>query len=251
MFGLALADSLPMMQIIGHSPTELSSAMVVPKIAKVRRVLLADDDPLVRAAVGVLFAHHKGFSVVGEATNGEEAVAMAGSLKPDLLLLDLNMPKKAGLEALRDLGAAVPNMRTVLLTVSIEKRQILEALQLGARGIVLKEAARTVLIEAVNTVMSGMYWINQHSVADVRHVIDELRPSNGSGTGKDLQLTPKETQIIGYIVEGCTNKDIARSLTTSEQVVKNHLGKIFDKLGVFNRLELALYAIDNGMARRH
>lgn len=224
---------------------------MLTKTAKGKRVLLADDDPLVRAAVGLIFSHHKGFSVVGEAKNGEEAIAMASRLKPDLLMLDLNMPKKAGLEALADLSASAPNMRTILLTVAIEKRQILEALQLGARGIVLKEAARTVLMEAVNTVMKGMYWINQHPVNDVAHVIEELKPATGVATGNHAPLTPRETQIVGYIVEGCTNKDIARMLATSEQVVKNHLGRIFDKLGVFNRLELALYALDHNMAQRH
>jgi two-component system nitrate/nitrite response regulator NarL len=224
--------------------------MVEKKPAKTKRVLLADDDPLVRAAVNVLFSHHKGFEIVGEANNGEEAIVMASALKPDLLLLDLNMPKKAGLEALRDLAQAVPNMRTILLTVSIEKRQILEALQLGARGIVLKEAARKLLIEAANTVTAGKYWINQHSVSDVGHVIKELQPAS-SASDPDGMLTPKETQIVGFIVEGATNKDIAKNLDTSEQVVKNNLGRIFDKLGVFNRLELALYAIDHNMARRH
>ena len=96
-----------------------------------------------------------------------------------------------------------------------------------------------------------MYWIAQRPVTDVRHVIEELISTSGTPAGKHFKLTPREMQIVGYIVEGCTNKDIAKTLMTSEQVVKNHLGRVFDKLGVFNRLELALYALDHNLAQRN
>jgi two-component system, NarL family, nitrate/nitrite response regulator NarL len=203
-----------------------------------KRVLLADDDALVRAAVNILFSHHKTFEVVGEAVNGDEAIAMASQVKPDLLLLDVNMPKKGGLEALRDLGQCLPEMRTILLTVSIDAPQILKALQLGARGIVLKETARHVLIDAVNAVLDGKFWVDRSPVNDVDQVISDLQPVTQQKIKHGL-LTPREVQVVGLVVEGCTNKDIARALSTSEQVIKNYLGKIFDKLGVFNRLELA------------
>ncbi|MCU1286202.1 MAG: two component transcriptional regulator, LuxR family [Acidobacteriales bacterium] len=243
------------MVIIGDAHSEFGELFMNGKKAArakaVSRVLIADDDPLVRAAVGVLVSHEADLEIAGEATNGEEAIAMAQQLRPELLLLDLNMPKKAGLEALRDMGDAIPGMKTILLTVAIEKRQIVEALQLGARGIVLKEAARTVLIDAIRAVMQGMYWINQQPVSDVRRVLHDLAPAVAVHSDKATLLSPKEKQIVTYIVEGCTNKDIAKSLETSEQVVKNHMGKIFDKLGVFNRLELALYALDNNMVQRH
>lgn len=177
---------------------------------------------------------------------------MASALKPDLLMLDVNMPIKAGLESLADLSAAVPNMRVIMLTVAIEKRQVLEALQSGARGIVLKEAARTILIDAANAVSIGQYWIDRQPVSNVARVISDLQPAvaAAAATTNGL-LTPKETQIVNFIVEGATNKDIAKNLHTSEQVIKNHLGRIFDKLGVFNRLELALYALDHHIAQRH
>src|SRR5438309_12014799 len=133
-----------LMQTIEHS---IGHAHPVPsrgnatKEAAIKRVLLADDDPLVRTAVTLLFSQQKGFEVVGEAKNGEEAIVMASQLQPDLLVLDQNMPYKAGLQALRDLGPRLPDMRTILLTVAIEKRQILEALQLGARGIKIGRAS--------------------------------------------------------------------------------------------------------------
>lgn len=221
---------------------------IATKVAPVR-VLIADDDPLVRAAVGVLLPA-EGFKLAGEARDGGEAIDQVKALRPDLLLLDLNMPNKAGLEALRELSGA--GVRTIVLTVAIEKRQILEALQLGARGIVLKAAARTLLADAINSVIAGHYWINDQPLQDVQAVIRDLTSSvaEAPAAPKTKLLSPKELQIVCFIVEGRTNKDIAQELQTSEQVIKNHLGKIFDKLGVFNRLELALYAIDNRMVER-
>src|SRR5260221_13945767 len=140
-------------------------------------------------------------------------------------------------------------MRTLLLTVSIDPPQILKALQLGARGIVLKETARHVLIDAVNGVLGGKFWVDRRPVNNIDQVIGDLQPVTQQKVKHGL-LTPREVQVVGLVVEGCTNKDIARSLSTSEQVIKNYLGKIFDKLGVFNRLELALYALDHNLARR-
>ena len=214
-------------------------------------VLVADDDPLVRAAVNVILSGS--YNLVGEATDGAEAIQMAKSLRPDILLLDLNMPNKPGMAALRELNGAAHGVRTILLTIAIEKRQILEALQLGARGIVLKGSARAVLENAVRAVMAGKYWINDQAMSDVQAVIKDLSAtvSDTPASAKLKLLSPKEVQIVRFIVEGRTNKDIAHELQTSEQVVKNHLGKIFDKLGVFNRLELALYAIDNHLVQRH
>src|SRR5271155_2706777 len=126
--------------------TAPSAARPSPKLHL--RVIIADDDPLVRAAIGVMLPAPR-FQVIAEAVNGDEAARKARDMKPDVLLLDLAMPGKAGMEALRDLGNSVPNMKTVVLTVAIAKRQIVEALQLGAKGIVLKEGARDVLANCI------------------------------------------------------------------------------------------------------
>jgi two-component system nitrate/nitrite response regulator NarL len=225
-----------------------SAARPSPKLHL--RVIIADDDPLVRAAIGVMLPAPR-FQVIAEAVNGDEAARKSRDLKPDVLLLDLAMPGKAGMEALRDLGNSVPNMKTVVLTVAIAKRQIVEALQLGAKGIVLKEGARDVLANCIENVMAGKYWVDRTPVSDVHKIIADIQssPEMNRPSKRDL-LNPKEMQIVTFIVEGRTNKDIAGTLNTSEQVIKNHLGKIFDKLGVFNRLELALYALDNQMVER-
>jgi len=214
------------------------------------RILIADDDPLVRNALSTMLSQHHEMKVEGEASNGQETMERARELRPDLLLLDLSMPKKAGMEALREMGDSIPNMHTVVVTVAIQKRQIVEALQLGAKGIVMKEAARDVLPAAIKTVLKGKYWVDRREVEDVRQLIKELSSEAEPASSKRDLLNSREQQILDYIVEGCTNREIARLMETSEQVVKNHLGKIFDKLGVFNRLELALYALDNRMVER-
>ena len=113
----------------------------------------------------------------------------------------------------------------------------------------LKETARHVLIDAVNSVLDGKFWVDRRPVNSIDQVISDLQPVTQQRVRHGL-LTPREVQVVGLVVEGCTNKDIARSLSTSEQVIKNYLGKIFDKLGVFNRLELALYALDHNLVRR-
>lgn len=212
-------------------------------------VLIADDDPLVRSAISLMVGAEK-MEVKGQAANGEEAVEMARRLRPQVMLLDLVMPNMAGLEALRELKDSVPQMKTILLTMAIDKKQVLQALQLGAKGIVLKESARESLPAAIRTVLEGKYWVNKQALENVQTVILELMRTVEQRTCKRDLLSGKEQQIVTCIVEGCTNKEIAKMMQTSEQVVKNHLGKIFDKLGVFNRLELALYALDNQLAQR-
>jgi two-component system, NarL family, nitrate/nitrite response regulator NarL len=222
------------------------------KVAAVS-VLIADDDPLVCAAITTLLGNGDCYLVAGEAHDGTQAVLKAKELLPDILLLDLNMPRKHGLEALRELSYQVPHMRTIVLTLAIERRQIVEALQLGARGVILKADALERLTASIQAVISGNYWVDDREVSDIGQVIEEIgsdRMDLLRESPKLALLSPKEAQIVAYVVEGRTNKDIAETLQTSEQVIKNHLGKIFDKLGVFNRLELALYAIDNRMVER-
>jgi len=185
-----------------------------------------------------------GFQVVGEAADGEQAVNLARQLKPDILLLDLAMPRRTGLEVLRELAAASSPVRTVVLTAAIEPAQVVEALQLGARGIVLKDLAGHLLPKAIRTVMSGQYWVGHGGVSDlVKALRDFMAREEEGARKKTFGLTPRELEIIGAIVSGYTNKDIAQRFAISADTVKRHLTNIFDKLGVSNRLELALFAL--------
>jgi len=213
------------------------------------RIVIADDHPIFRDGLKRLLDLEPSFRVIGEAADGAEAVKLANQLKPDILLLDLAMPRVPGLEALAELAAAKSPVRTILLTAAIERAQIVEALQLGARGIVLKESATELLMKSIRAVMGGQYWVGRESVSDLVATLRELIPRGAEEPSKRrYNLTPRELEVISTIVAGYTNKDIAQKFSISEQTVKHHLTNIFDKLGVSNRLELALFAVNHHLA---
>jgi two-component system, NarL family, nitrate/nitrite response regulator NarL len=210
------------------------------------RILIADDHPIFRDGLRKLLEAEKDFKVIGEASDGGEAIEMVQQLKPDVLLLDLAMPRVPGLEALRQLGSAVEAIKVILLTAAIEREQIVDALHHGVRGVVLKESATELLLKSIRCVMDGQFWVGRESVSDLVRIIRDLTAIPEQGTRKrSYNLTPRELDIISAIVDGYTNKDIAEKFSIAEQTVKHHLGNIFDKLGVSNRLELALFAVNH------
>ena len=207
------------------------------------RILLADDHPIFRDGLRRLLEAEPGFHVVGEASDGAEAVAMARKLKPDLLLLDLAMPKHPGLEAVRELGNSDNPTRILLLTAAVEKEQIVEALQLGARGVVLKESATQLLLNSIRAVIAGQYWVGRETISNLVEYLRGLLAPTPAPKQKRFGLTPRELEIVSAVVAGYTNKDVAAHYKISEDTVKHHLSNIFDKLGVSTRLELALFAV--------
>jgi len=210
------------------------------------RIVIADDHPIFRDGLRRLLELERDFRVVGEASDGAQAIDLVGKLQPDILLLDLAMPNLPGLEALAELARGAAPVRTIMLTAAIERTQIVEALQLGARGIVLKDSATQLLMKAVRSVMAGQYWLGRESVSDLVAALRDLMPRGGEGAPqKRFGITPRELEVISAIVAGYTNKDIAQKFSISEQTVKHHLTNIFDKLGVSNRLELALFAVNH------
>jgi len=209
------------------------------------RIIIADDHTIFRDGLRRLLEAEPELEVVGEAADGAEAVTQTRELSPDILLLDLAMPRVPGMEVLRDLSSNGDGMHTkiIVLTAAVERLEIVQALQMGARGVVMKEAATQLLMKAIRTVMAGQYWIGREAVGDI---VDFMRTNpSGEKAPRNYGLTKREMDILTTIVAGLSNKEIARKFTLSEDTVKHHLTNIFDKVGVASRLELALFAINN------
>jgi len=185
--------------------------------------------------------------VVAEAKDGIEALHMVRTLQPDILLLDLAMPKMPGMDALRELTSETTTTRIIVLTALIDKRQVLEALQLGARGVVLKDAVVDHLSACIRAVMQGQYWLEGRPVQNLVQVLRDLATQTAPPPRKTFGLTARELEVVGLITEGSTNKHIAQTFGISEETVKRHLTNIFNKLGVGNRLELALFALNHSL----
>src|SRR5262249_36771277 len=152
---------------------------------------------------------------------------------------DLSMSRRSGLEALRELAKLATPVRTIILAAAVERSEIVHAVRFGARAVVLKHSASDVLFECIRNVMAGQYWVGKENVSVIMQALRSLLPPPRERAGrKTFGLTPRELEIIGTIVAGYTNKDIAHKFSISEQTVKHHLTNIYDKVGVSNRLEL-------------
>jgi DNA-binding NarL/FixJ family response regulator len=211
------------------------------------RILIADDHPIFRDGLKRLLEAESDLRVVGEACDGVEAIELVKKLAPEILLLDLAMPRLAGLEALRGLSTTTVPVRVILLTAAAEKQQIVEALQLGARGVVLKDSATQILLTSIRAVMDGEYWVGRESVSNLVQYLRNLIDSSPPPARRRYGLTPRELEIISAVVAGYANKEIAEHFKISEDTVKHHLSNVFDKLGVSTRLELALFAVNQAL----
>jgi two-component system, NarL family, nitrate/nitrite response regulator NarL len=210
------------------------------------RVLIADDHPVFREGLRLLLELDRKIRVVGEARDGQEAADLTRKLKPDLVLLDLRMPRCSGIEALKLMEKFPFPVRVLVLATEVERHDIVEVLKRGAAGIILKESTTQLLRKSIHAVVAGEYWVERQSISDLVRELTR-RPGHASPDVPQgpWKLTPRERQIVTEVVAGRTNKEIAQELCVSLQTVKHHLTNIFDKVGVHNRLELALFSVHN------
>jgi DNA-binding NarL/FixJ family response regulator len=217
------------------------------------RIVIADDHPIVRDGLKKLLLLEDDFDVVGEAGDGREVLDKVRELDPDVLLLDLRMPNLDGLGALQALQQVNQRTRVIILTASEDKNEFVQAMKLGCSGIVLKQTAPDLIVKSIRKVHSGEIWLDSHTTAAVMRQFSTAlegghTSTSNSGKGRERSpLSAREREIVALVAQGYKNKEMAEKMFISEQTVKNHLHNIFDKLGVSDRLELALYAIHKGL----
>jgi DNA-binding NarL/FixJ family response regulator len=232
------------------------SGLGTPSKPKIR-IVVADDHPIFRDGLCRLLALEEDFEVVAQAQDGRQVLDVLQQHEPDILLLDLKMPGLDGLATLQRLQIAKNKTRVIVLTASDDKNEFVQAMKLGTSGIVLKQTATELLIKSIRKVHAGEIWLDSHTTAAViRQFVanDEVQPSMhalpSAPATRERERSPlsqREREIVALVAQGFKNKEMAEKMFISEQTVKNHLHNIFDKLGVSDRLELALYAIHNNL----
>jgi len=198
------------------------------------KILIADDHPMIRTAIEVLL-RDTGQTIVGSATTGEEALRALEELRPDLLLLDLQMPEGSGMDVLRAVRSDGLTLRVVLLTAGIEDPALMEAYALKVDGMVLKNSDPAYLIECLDAVGAGRSWIDPELKERIARLADRAPAERPA-------LAPRERELIKCVSQGLRNREIAKQLGVTEGTVKVYLHNVFDKLGVKNRTELAIHA---------
>jgi two-component system, NarL family, nitrate/nitrite response regulator NarL len=210
------------------------------------RILLADERPIFRDGLRALLKATPGFKVVGEAVDKDSLVRLAQEQKPDIVLLDSSLAQNEEMTILNGLAAIEHPVRTLLFTQDAQKSEILRMLQLGARGVIMKGSTTQMLLDGIRKVVDGQYWIGEESVVSLVEAMRDLAPATTSRAARPkFGLTHRELEIISTVVSGYSNSDIASNFALSEHTVKHHLSRVFDKLGVSNRLELALFAVNH------
>jgi two-component system nitrate/nitrite response regulator NarL len=221
------------------------------------RVLIADGHPIVLEGLRTVLGQLPTLQLIGEASDGMEAIEKTVSLDPDVVLMELKLPRVDGLTVLRSIQARASRSRVILFSSSDHKEDFVEAMKLGCSGILSKDSSITLIEKSIQKVFAGEIWLDSNTTAAV--IRQFASPTdfpavhaggNGKASRERAQLSQREREIIVLIAQGYKNKEIAEKMFITEQTVKNHLHNVFDKLGVSDRLELALYAIHNSLHLR-
>lgn len=233
-----------------HDPRQPGQRVAAPHEAAsandTTSILLADDHALFRELLGRVLEMERGIRIIGEATNGLEAVNRVRQLKPDIVLMDINMPVIDGLAATRQITEEFPHIAVIMLTMYKHNHQVLQAMKAGARGYLLKSAQAQEVLSAIRTVRAGGVLIEPGLagtvVTEYRHLSQVTEPAQGLSV-----LTEREVEIIRYVAAGMNNREIANKLAYSEKTVKNYLSNIFSKLGIRDRTQAAIYGLRQGL----
>jgi two-component system, NarL family, nitrate/nitrite response regulator NarL len=217
--------------------------------SSVVRIVLADHQQIFREGLKSLLNSEPRLVVVGEAGTGVQTLRMVHDLHPDVLLVDLALPG-GGLNVLKKLAAMPEPVRTIALIASIDQDMLIAALQHGARGVILKESTTALLFKCIRRVIADEYWVGRE---DVGPIVERLRrlaqQSEADGHAKRFRLTRRELEIVAAVAAGESNKGIAERLSLREDTVKHHVSNVFDKLGVYSRLELAVFAMNHKLVK--
>lgn len=209
------------------------------------RVLISDDHAIVRTGLRTLLKAQPTLELVGEATGGYEALELAEKTRPDILLLDLSMPDLDGISVTRESKRRFPEVRVLILTVHEEQALLREAIRAGASGYILKQAAESELLSAIDVLMRGNMYVDP---AMMRDLLRESMEGPTSSTGEAVEpLTPRETEVLTYIVRGYTNRQIGEELGISVRTVEGHRANLSSKLGIQSRVDFVRYAREHGL----
>lgn len=215
------------------------------------RILLVDDHTLFRSGIKALLSRQPDFEVVGEAGDGLEGAKRAVSLKPNLVLLDLNMPGISGREAVQLIVEEAPQTRVVMLTVSENTEDLVDCLRAGASGYLLKNINADYLVQSIRHAADGEAVMSpQMTTRLTQNLRDAGRPAAAAEASPD-KLTPREREILAFLVKGASNKEIARALDVAESTVKIHIQGILKKLGFASRVQAAVYAVEHGLVQKN
>ena len=216
------------------------------------RVLIVDDHAIVLTGLRALIKGEPGMELIGEATNGEEALKMARAIRPDVVVLDLSLPDLDGIQVTRIIKEELEEVRVLILTVHEDEALLREAIRAGASGYIIKHAAKSELISAIHSVEIGDLYVHPKMIRALLTVSETSHPISNSdlipSSDPTEMLTPREIDVLRLIVQGYTNRQIAEELTLSVRTVEGHRSNLTEKLGLHSRVELVRYAREHGLS---